>query len=186
MEYVLLGFLMIRSLSQYEMRKVLQRKVSPFYSASLGSIQAALKKLEADGRIECLESERQGRKIKLYSIREEGSRSFSGWMLSALSSARLDQDATTRLFFLGLMEPRERLAIANAIIGRLELDLAEYEAASAEAARTDVPDELRTVAEYQLKTLELGIHLHRAMRDWFAKFRDELEVVPDEGQNAGL
>ncbi len=46
MEYVILGFLMIRALSQYDLMKVLKEEVSPFYKPSLGSLQNALKKLE--------------------------------------------------------------------------------------------------------------------------------------------
>lgn len=180
MEFVLLGFLMIRTLTQYEMKKILQRKVSPFYSASLGSIQSALKKLEAGAYIECRETVEQGRRKKVYAIAESGQQRFLSWMTAPIAPNRLEQEMTTRLFFLGLMAPPERLAIVSLIADRLEADLREYDAASEEAAQAVVPDRLRPVADYQLKTLELGIRLHRSSLDWFKGLREELEADKNE------
>ncbi|XID95639.1 PadR family transcriptional regulator [Paenibacillaceae bacterium WGS1546] len=186
MEFVLLGFLMIRALTQYEMKKTLQRKVSPFYSASLGSIQSALKKLEDGAYIECRETVERGRRKKVYAIAEPGKQRFMSWMTGPIAPNRLEQEMTTRLFFLGLMDPPERLAIVRMIADRLEAELREYDAASAEAAGMAVPDRLRPIADYQLKTLELGIRLHRSSLDWFKGLREQLEADTNDGQNVNL
>jgi len=178
MEFVILGFLMIRHLSQYAIRNALQRKVSPFFSASLGSIQAALKKLESNGHIEIHEAMESGRRKKLYRINEQGKRHFMDWMLSSITPNRFEQDATTRLFFLGFMAPAERLAIANAIADYLEATVREYEAASLAAGPIDVPDQLRDVVKYQLKTLDLGLYYHRSMLAWFRNLIAEMEDDP--------
>ncbi|QJD83861.1 PadR family transcriptional regulator [Cohnella herbarum] len=182
MEFVILGLLMIRSLSQYDIKKILQRKVSPFYSASLGSIQAALKKLEEGFQVEWSEAAQQGRRKKLYTVNDSGKRHFMNWMLSPIAPSRLEQEMTTRLFFLGLMTPEERLVIVNAIVAELESSLEEFDAASLEAAKITVPDHLRQIAAYQIKTLEFGIHLHRCMLDWFSQFKIELEGSSDGGE----
>jgi DNA-binding PadR family transcriptional regulator len=91
MEFVILGLLMIRGLSQYDIRKALQQKVSPFYSASLGSIQAALKKLEGNGHIEINEVIENGRGKKIYTINHTGRQYFMDWMLSSIAPNRLDR-----------------------------------------------------------------------------------------------
>ncbi|WP_025025397.1 PadR family transcriptional regulator [Caldalkalibacillus mannanilyticus] len=64
MEFVILGLLMIRQMSQYDIKKILQQKISPFFSPSLGSIQSALKKLMDNGHIELDEVVEGGRQQK--------------------------------------------------------------------------------------------------------------------------
>ncbi|MNS06735.1 Transcriptional regulator PadR-like family protein [compost metagenome] len=175
MVYVILGLLMIRRLSQYDIRSVLRQKVSPFFSASLGSIQAALKKLESQGHIECHEVTENGRKKKIYSINQSGTQYFMDWMLSQIAPSRLEQDVTTRLFFLGLMTKAERLTILNIVILQLEASVHEFEAAFLEANQKEIPDHLNDIAAYQLKTLELGLYYHQSMLEWFTKLSKELE-----------
>jgi|GEM_PF-264734 len=182
MDFVLLGFLMIRDLSAYEMRKILQRKVSPFYSASLGSIQTTLKKLEDNGLIRTLETNAKGRRKKLYRIAESGRRGFAERMFSEIATGKLEQDIATRLFFLGLLDAPERLKITRSIVAALEDTLEEYDAAAEEAARAEVPESLRQVAVYQIKTLELAIALYRSMLEWFRRFQEQLEGEENAGE----
>src|SRR4030095_4213922 len=98
LEFVILGLLMIRHLTQYDIKNALQQKVSPFFSASLGSIQAALKKLESNGHIEFHEAVENGRRKKIYTLNAKGKQHFLDWMLSSIAPSRLDSDVTTKLF----------------------------------------------------------------------------------------
>lgn len=172
-EFVILGFLMIRSLTQYDLRRALQQKVSPFFSASLGSIQAALKKLVNNGHIELHEAMEKGRRKKIYSINRSGRQYFMNWMLSSIAPNRLEQDASTRLFFLGLMSPPERLAIISEVIARLAAMVEEYESSRMGFEHKAVPEHLEQIAKYQLKTLDMGLHYHRSMLEWFRKLYAE-------------
>lgn len=175
MEFVILGLLMIRNLTQYEMRKALKQKISPFFSASLGSIQAALKKLESQEHIEINESVENGRKKKIFAINNLGKRYFMDWMISSIAPNRLEQDATTRLFFLGFMSSPERLAIVREIISQLETIVLDYEAASIEANQKATPEHLGHIVKFQLKTLDLGLFYHQSMLGWFQALYSELE-----------
>lgn len=179
MVYVILGLLMIRRLSQYDIRNVLKQKVSPFFSASLGSIQAALKKLEDQDHIECHEVTENGRRKKIYSITESGTQHFMEWMLSGVAPSRLEQDVTTRLFFLGLIPHADRLIVLNKVIDQLKSSVHEFEAAFVEARQKVIPVHLEEIATYQLKTLELGLYYHQSMLAWFTKLAKELEASPN-------
>lgn len=176
MEFVILGLLLLRNMSQYDIRNALQQKVSPFYSASLGSIQAALKKLERNGHITCHDVVENGRRKKLYTVNSLGKQHFMDWMLSSIIPSRLEQDATTRLFFLGFMTPAERLSIMNEVIALLEATIQQYEAAFIEAKQKKVPEHLNEIAAYQFKTLELGLFYHQSMLEWFGRLAKELEA----------
>ena len=101
MAYVLLGFLCLRTLTQYDMLKILKTRVSPFYQPSLGSIQTTLKKLLNNGYI-TIEEIREGRKKNTYRITSAGREAFFHWMRAAEyneSVAKLDSELSTRLFF---------------------------------------------------------------------------------------
>ncbi|WP_419874136.1 PadR family transcriptional regulator [Candidatus Pristimantibacillus sp. PTI5] len=176
MAIVILGLLMLRHLTQYDIRNVLQQKISPFFSASLGSIQAALKKLENDGFVTFQEVIENGRRKKLYSLNSSGREHFMEWMLSSVTPSRFEQDVTTRLFFLGFMPPAERLAIIRAVVAQLEISVQEFSTASVEAKQKEIPEDVVTVVTYQLKTLDLGLYYHQCMLAWFEKFAMELEA----------
>lgn len=180
MEYVILGLLMIRDLSQYDMRNALQQKVSPFFSASLGSIQAALKKLEGNAHVEYTEVVENGRRKKVHSINRTGREYFIDWMLSSSTPNRLEQDATTRLFFLGFMPASDRIAIIKAVVSQLESIVQEFEESSIEANKKEVPEHLKLVIEFQFKTLDLGLFNHKSMLEWFTNLLIELEAQCDE------
>lgn len=179
MEFVILGFLMIRNLTQYDLKNALQQKVSPFFSASLGSIQAALKKLEINGHVEFNEVVENGRRKKVYAINDQGRQYFLDWMLSSIAPNQLEQDAATRLFFLGLMSSSERLAVNQEIIKQLESTVQDFEAASIESQQKAVPQQFEDVVKYQLKTLDLGLFYHKCMLEWFRNFLTEMEANLD-------
>lgn len=175
MEFVILGLLLLRDLTQYEIKSILERKVSPFFSASLGSIQAAFKKLERDGHVERRDVMEGGRRKKVYSIADAGKPYFFGWMLTAVDANRLDKDVTTRLFFLGLLSPEDRVTVVAAVVSKLEEAVRAFEAASVEAGGRDAPAPWAEIAKYQLKTLELGLYNHRSMLAWFRSLLKEIE-----------
>ncbi|OBZ13183.1 PadR family transcriptional regulator [Bacillus sp. FJAT-26390] len=176
MEFVILGLLMIRHLTQYDIKNALQRKVSPFFSASLGSIQAALKKLESNGHVDLEEVTENGRRKKIYSLNPLGRQYFMDWMLSAIAPGRLEQDVTTRLFFLGLMPPQDRQSIIKAVIAHLEVSVHTFETGYEEVSPKEIPAHLKEVVKFQLKTLELGLFYHQSMFAWFKGLLAELEA----------
>ncbi len=175
MEYVILGFLLIRNLTQYDIKAALEKKVSPFFSASLGSIQAALKKLENNVHVEVYETVENGRKKKIYSITGTGKTHFMTWMLSYVLPNKTEHEVTTRLFFLGLMQPSERLNICKSIICELENKVKEFKEGRSESAQMRVPEQLVDIVKFQLKTLDLGLYYYTQILEWFRNFYLELE-----------
>ncbi|WP_307467959.1 PadR family transcriptional regulator [Paenibacillus harenae] len=167
MEFVILGFLMLKQLTQYDLKSALERKASPFFSASLGSIQAALKKLESNGHIAVNEVTEGKRHKKLYRITEAGRAHFLEWMMSPIAPSRLENDAPTKLFFLGVMKPPERHVIIGAITEQLRTVVSEYEQYESAIQRSAKPPGYEQIALFQMKTLELGTYYYRNMLIWF-------------------
>ncbi len=177
MAYVLLGFLCLRALTQYDMLKALKMRVSPFYQPSLGSIQATLKKLLSEGWA-TVEITAGGRKKNIYRITDAGKKVFESWMLADAydeSVSRLDAELSTRLFFLGLLKPDERRKAVKTAVDFIEKMLAEYRKADEVYGKAVYPPLFEDVARFQLKTLSMGIHQLAGMLDWLCGLYHELE-----------
>lgn len=178
MDYVILGFLMIRELTQYDILQALSKGVSPFYSPSLGSIQAACKKLVTSEYVVVDKIRENGRRKNIYRITDLGRAAFATWMTSSEieTGRKNDMAISTRLFFLGLMTQNERRQIIKNIAAFLDATVREYTSAYEEYQSADVPEKFLDIAHYQLKTLELGIANYRATLEWFNSLVKELEV----------
>ncbi|MEK3883358.1 PadR family transcriptional regulator [Paenibacillus sp. PL2-23] len=176
MEFVILGLLQIRSQTVYELNQSFKRGISLFYSASYGSLQAALKKLLEKGWVEFAEEVENGRHKKVYAVLPAGREAFLNWMCSETPASKLEVTALSKLFFLGLIESTvEKRAILQEVKDKLDEALAELEALNQELQGVTVPKEHSVLFRYQLKTLDYGIGAHRFARDWFAREWSQLE-----------
>lgn len=176
MEYVVLGLLMIQSMTLYELNQAFKHGISLFYSASYGSLQAAVKSLLGKGLIVFEEKVESGRNKKIYSITEAGKRAFSAWMREEVPASKLEVAALSRVFFLGLVpDAEERKQIVAGIVRKIEAAQAELEQMDAEIRRAEIPERYQGILKFQLKTLDYGIQAHAFGRQWFQGLLDELE-----------
>lgn len=174
MAYVILGLLILRPMSLYDMVKAFETGVSLFYSASSGSITRALESLVKQGHVEIASIEEGGRGRKTYQVTGSGREHFRAWML-AEPTGDLETSALSRLYFLGLLDANERPEVLTNIETRVAADLAQLEALETHVQQQDVPDDLRDVAVYQRATLQYGLASHRHALTWF---REQLGNPP--------
>lgn len=175
MEYVILGFLMIRTLSQYDLLKALSKEVSPFYQPSLGSIQNGLKKLLVKGYISkkiVFDSER---KKYNYKITKLGKEYLKEWMLGDYKSSKFDMDFNTKLFFLGHLNIQERILVIRKTKLFVETTLESFYKEEISIQQTMNSETISDIVIYQIKTLEIGIHSHKSILDWISKELTTLE-----------
>lgn len=176
MDKVILGFLMFRVLSQYDIRKALQKEVSPFYQASLGSIQSALSKLEQLGFVSVEYNIESKRKKNLYCITESGVEAFKEWMQGPFGKTKFDAEVSTRLFFLGVMPKEERIEIVKSIIDFLEIAIERFRTGQNEYIQFEYEKRYKDVVKYQLETLSLGINSYEATLSWFKSLLEKEEA----------
>ena len=169
MEYVILGFLLIRDLTQYDMKKALEMKPSPFFSASFGSIQSALKKLESKGFIIYTIKIENGREKKIYQILDSGKQAFHFWMMENVDNYHFDQIATTKLFFLGLLNKEEQLIFCAKIIKQIDEIVAGFKKIPYDSSLSE-----NQIYFFQFKTLELGLSGYEEIRKFFLSLEKEL------------
>lgn len=180
MENVVLGLLIIQSLTLYELNRAFKQGISMFYSASYGSLQVAVKNLVAKGLIVFEEKVEHGRNKKVYSITAPGRKAFFQWMFAEIPANKLEVTALSRVYFLGLIpDLAGRRQVVLEILRVIELVQAGLGELNAEISRIAVPDEYRAILHYQFKTLDYGLGAHVFARQWFADLLVELESGSD-------
>jgi len=175
MEHVVLGLLIIQSMTLYELNRAFQQGISTFYSASYGSLQIAVRNLLNKGLVIFVEKVEKGRNKKVYSITQQGKEAFYKWMFAEVPANKLEVTALSKLFFLGLIQGAEqKRQIIREILSKIQLVEEELKQMNDELNQLEVPVEHRAVFIYQLKTLDYGIKAHSFAREWFQALLHEL------------
>ncbi|KRE69995.1 PadR family transcriptional regulator [Paenibacillus sp. Soil750] len=168
MEFVILGLLILKNQTVYELNKAFQQGIALFYSASYGSLQTALKKLLQQGDIGYEEQVDRGRNKKVYIITDKGREAFYRWMGSEIPASRLESTALAKVFFLGLIDStQDKRAILQQIISQIEKVENELQQMDKGLQNVQVPAPYAEILAYQIKTLDYGIRSHAFAKEWF-------------------
>ncbi len=179
MENVVMGLLILQSLTLYELNRAFKQGISMFYSASYGSLQAAVKNLLKKGLIAFDEQVEKGRNKKVYRITSRGQEAFQEWMLAETPTSKLEVTALSKVYFLGLVpgiEPKKR--ILTDILAKIQLAETQLRDLQVALSQLDVPSAYRDVFAFQLVTLDYGIKSHAFARQWFLTLLNDLEAAP--------
>ena len=169
MQFVVLSMLLREPLSSYDLRSRFTDVVSLFYSASLGSIQHALRALGDLGLITSQLDEGSARGRRSHRITDAGRAAWRDWMLSPVTGAAAQRTMLARVFFLGQLEDRSDRAAALALLrDRVDEDEANLRRLSESAA--PVP-----AAHYQFATLDYGLRTLTLAGQWLDELTKELE-----------
>ncbi|GAA1729230.1 hypothetical protein GCM10009809_25960 [Isoptericola hypogeus] len=172
MAHVILGLLLLRPQSLYDLVKNFEAAVSLLYSASSGSIRRALETLLTGGLIEVDEVGPGARGRKTYRVTDAGREEFHSWMTGPMAGPDAEAAALPRLFFLGLLEPDERAEVLARVVARIENDLARLEALGEQIDAAEIPEEFRDVFRFQRTTLDYGLASHRHALAWFRELAE--------------
>lgn len=163
---MILGFLMHKAMSGYEIKQMMGISTSHFVDASFGSIYPALKKLEEQKLIVAEETVENGKFKKTYTINEAGREIFLRWLAEPIPLARGGLEHLLRLFFFGFLplEQVQRL---------LERFLADLRAAKAETEQLE-PLIKGKADFFEFATQQFGKDYYQFMVDWYQNFLDRL------------
>lgn len=97
---VILGTLMDRSLTGYEIKQLFETLYSYFYSSSYGTIYPMLHRMEKDELLTKESILQDGKPNKnVYTITEKGKKQFNEYLYSPVESDSVKSDFLMRLFF---------------------------------------------------------------------------------------
>lgn len=192
MDIIILGLLMIRNCTVYEMKKVIEKNFGNISSSSIGSMQAAVKKLLSKNMICFNEYVENSVNKKVYEITHEGKEYF----LAAISEPMLYKEKNMELskfLFMGFAPKCKRLELVAAYISELKKELIRLE--QIKSAAEIQPDfnedcllilkekgavgiqsvaDVQDIAFYELAMLNFSIDKIKFEIQWFENFKENL------------
>ncbi|UTC61667.1 PadR family transcriptional regulator [Treponema sp. OMZ 792] len=200
MDKIILGILLLRRMTAYEIKNVIKNNFKSMCSDSLGSIQAALKKLLELNMVSFEELVEKGVNKKRYSITDIGQKALIDWIKVPLNTSKTKNMDFAKLLFMGYVPKENRKYLINQIIVSLEKDYAALksvkESINVEDERAALKNYLLTDKEYQkrikalhkknisesiedigtftMAALDYGIDIAAFNIEWFKKLKKRI------------
>ena len=202
MDKLILGLLMMRRLTVYEIRGIIRQYFQSMCSDSLGSIRAAVNKLLNLEMVTCSEYVERSINKKQYSITDKGRRYFLDWTHTPADIALPKNMELGKFLFMGFVPTKDRLQLLNEIIARLKKTKSdfekmyssinitegaiqgvnylegdpEYRDGIVKAAQcTDIRQITNDIGEYQVLCLQYEIDTLSFQIEWFGKLKAKME-----------
>lgn len=201
MDKIILGILMLRRMTAYELRNTIRDNFKSMCSDSLGSIQVTLKKLLSLKMVTFEELVEKGINKKRYAITDIGEKVLMEWIKIPIDISKTKNIDMGKLLFMGYIPKNEQKNLINKIILSLEEEYSELknlkESINFENERLGIENYLLTDTEYQeriknlnkknnvsknikeiskftLATLDYGIDVIDFNIKWFKKLKTKI------------
>ena len=201
MDKIILGILMLRRMTAYELRNTIRDNFKSMCSDSLGSIQVTLKKLLSLKMVTFEELVEKGINKKRYAITDIGEKVLMEWIKIPIDISKTKNIDMGKLLFMGYIPKNEQKNLINKIILSLEEEYSELknlkESINFENERLGIENYLLTDTEYQeriknlnkknnvsknikeiskftLATLDYGIDVTAFNIEWFKKLKTKI------------
>jgi len=137
---IILGFLMKKSMTGYELKNAFSVSFSFFSGISFGSIYPALKKMEQQELISMqLEIQANAPNKKIYSITEEGKKELHSLLKAPLQPERTKNSFLSRLFFFSYLEAEDRVELSEQYLESIREEQKQLECARPQIEKTADP-----------------------------------------------
>lgn len=174
MDMLILGLLMLKDVTVYEIQTFLRQGMYLMYSDSMGSIQAAIKKLLKEKDVVFTERVDNGKNKKIYSITNEGKEKFTYWLSQPVQSGITQSRMLTKLFFTGMLSLDEKKKLMKSYIAVLQEKLDTLEKSQQAMKSVLVKNEMKDVAIFQLATIEYSINSIQFEMNWYSSLLEKI------------
>ena len=201
MDKIILGILMLRRMTTYEIRNAIKNNFKSICSDSLGSIQIALKKLLELGMVTCEELVEKGVNKKRYSITDAGQETLMEWLRVPVDISKTKNMDFGKILFMGYMPKENQKELIDKIVLSLEEEYlslkAVKESINAEEERcafeiylltdkeyqdrikilngsNNISQNINEISKFTLATLDYGIDMASFNIAWFKKLKENI------------
>lgn len=173
MDNIILGLLLMCNRTIYQLRERIDKGINLMYSSSMGSIQAAIRKLLNCGFISYEEIVDNGKYKKVYCITESGRQHFFAWINAPIEEQSPKSPELAKVYFMGFSDKKNReISIQQHLIFLNE----KYNVLSAiceEAENIKISEENKDILNYQFVSALYGKALSK-------------REIPDSCVNSGI
>lgn len=174
MDKIILGLLLMCNRTIYQLRDRINKGINLMYSSSMGSIQAAIKKLLNCGYISFEEMIDNGKYKKVYCITESGKQYFFEWINSPIEEQNPKNPELAKVYFMGFSDKQNREANIQKYLLFLKEQYNVLEAICEEAKSIDVSEKHKDILNFQFASALYGKDLIKFNIDWFEKLLEKI------------
>ncbi len=167
MDSIILGLLLLSSRTIYQLRERINSGLNLMYSSSMGSIQAAVKKLLNSKYISYEEIVENGKYKKIYSITDIGKQHFFEWVNSPIKAQHSKNPELAKLFFMGFSDKRCREVSILTHLDYLNEQYCALNTICEEVHKIDISEENKDIILYQLAAARYGRDFMKFNIEWY-------------------
>lgn len=167
MDNIILGLLVMCNRTIYQLRERINQGMNLMYSSSMGSIQAAIKKLLNCGYIHYEEIIDNGKYKKVYCITESGKQHFFEWINTSMEEQTPKNPELAKVYFMGFSDKKNRETIIQQHIRFLKEQHNVLTVICEEGKNIDITEEHKDILSYQLVSALYGRDIIKFNIDWF-------------------
>lgn len=167
LEFIVLGMVIDRPLTGYDIKKYIQTGIGTFYKASYGSLYPLLKRMAHQGLLNFIEEPYGNRNKIYYEITEQGKSAFFQWLKSPIDFNGNTDNQLAKIYFFDKLSKDERAGQlteyeenCTVYLKKLKAMLQEYEGM-----------ENKDCFYYKLSTLYYGIAVMETTLGWCRRVR---------------
>ncbi|MCI8408887.1 MAG: PadR family transcriptional regulator [Lachnospiraceae bacterium] len=167
MDNIILGLLLMCNRTIYQLRERIDKGINLMYSSSMGSIQAAIRKLLNCKFISYKEIVDNGKYKKIYCITESGIQHFFDWINAPIEDQIPKCPELTKVYFMGFSDKKNRETSIQQHLMFLNEQYNVLMAICEEADNIKVSEENQDILNYQFASALYGKELIKFNIDWF-------------------
>lgn len=175
MDHIILGLLLLSSRTIYQLRDRVNKGLNLMYSSSMGSIQAAIKKLLQSGYISYEEVIENGKHKKIYSITDSGKHCFEKWINNPIETHNMKNPELAKVYFMGFSDVKKRKPNLEKYLLYLNEQYNALNIICEEADIIEVPKEHADIVFYQLAAARYGRDFMKFNIEWFNNLLNEIK-----------
>jgi PadR family transcriptional regulator, regulatory protein AphA len=174
-QFAILGLLADEDLTGYDIKKLVEERLSHFWSESFGHIYPMLRRLRERGLVEQSVERQEGRPDrKVYSITEDGRAALESWFAEPPAPQRPRNEVLLRIFLGRHANPGYLIRDVRAQREQFAHALGQLRAIK---ARLDAQPETGADDVYWNLTLEYGLNALEAVVDWGERAEASLSEI---------
>ena len=159
---VILGFLMDKELTGYDIKQIMTHSTSNFMNASFGSIYPALDRLEKDDMISALKVIENGKYKKVYTIKDQGKEEFIKWLEEPINYMKSYEEILAKIFFYRHLSKEKVHQLISQLIEDIDKRIVKLE-----RIERDIKGK---IDYFEISTLSFGIDHLKFMSKWYSDF----------------
>lgn len=167
MDNIILGLLLMCNRTIYQLRERIDKGINLMYSSSMGSIQAAIRKLLNCGFISYEEIVDNGKYKKVYCITESGRQHFFEWINAPIEEQSPKNPELAKVYFMGFSDKKNREISIQQHLKFLNEKYNVLSAICEEAENIKISEENKDILNYQFVSALYGKELIKFNIDWF-------------------